>query len=51
MKTLALATLALAVTYRRPRDGMLINIARCWRVHTAPCPSCPDHSETRYPEE
>jgi hypothetical protein len=41
----------LAVTSRRQRDGMLINIARFWRVHVEPCPACLDHPETRYPED
>jgi hypothetical protein len=40
-----------AVTYRRRRDNTLIILARRWGVHVEPCPACPDHPKTRYPEE
>jgi hypothetical protein len=34
----------------RDRHGTPKFISRRWAVHTEPCPSCPDHSKTKYPD-
>jgi hypothetical protein len=35
----------------RDRHGKLKFVSRRWEVHTEPCPSCPDHPKTKYPDE
>ena len=39
-----------SISYR-DRDGTRKFISsKRWGVHTAPCPSCPDHPKTKYPD-
>jgi hypothetical protein len=34
----------------RDRHGTLKFISRRWAIHIEPCPSCPDHPKTKYPD-
>jgi hypothetical protein len=34
----------------RDRYGTPKFISRRWAIHTEPCPSCPDHPNTKYPD-
>ena len=34
----------------RDRHGTPKFISRRWAIHTEPCPSCPDHPNTKYPD-
>jgi hypothetical protein len=38
------------ITYR-DRHGEQKFISKRWPVHSEPCPSCPDHSNTKYPDD
>jgi hypothetical protein len=35
----------------RDRHGMRKFISKRWAVHSTPCPLCPDHPKTKYPDE
>jgi hypothetical protein len=35
----------------RDRHGTSKFISKRWAIHTEPCPSCPDHSNTKYPDD
>ena len=39
------------ISYRDRRDGTRKFISKRWPVHTDPCPSCPDHPKSKYPDE
>jgi hypothetical protein len=34
----------------RDRHGTPKFISTRWAIHTEPCPSCPDHPKTKYPD-